>query len=367
MSAHPTGPPTDPLAHLGEAQRARLALARRAARWVGLILPLAITVIATVVTALWIPRMPDPTALHWGPNMEPDGFGPPWSNAAIALGVGLLLTSLFGLQALQRAQTRRRGGAIWSSSYRFLSAIVLGTVVFVQTLAVGTAWVQLDAVDARTTGSIGWVMLLGFILWIAVTVLAYLTQPRLRIDAPGSGPAAPLPLAPGERAVWVGEVRPSRVFVWIVSVALVLLAAAALLSFSVQPVAGWIMLLCFVLVLGLTLISSWFRVRIDASGLEARALLGWPVFRLPAQEVRSVSAAQISPFAEYGGWGLRWTPDRFGIVMRTGEGIVATRRSGRLFGVTVDDAETGAALLAAAARDAGGREASGRTEEGAGR
>jgi hypothetical protein len=43
--------------------------------------------------------------------------------------------------------------------------------------------------------------------------------------------------------------------------------------------------------------------------------------------------------------------------MRTGEGILITRRDGRLFAVTVDDAATGAALLeAVAARAAGERE-----------
>lgn len=36
--------------------------------------------------------------------------------------------------------------------------------------------------------------------------------------------------------------------------------------------------------------------------------------------------------------------------MRAGEGIVVIRRDGRVFAVTVDDAETGAALLAAIAK-----------------
>lgn len=351
---NPDGVRIDPLAHLDEAQRAALARAKRAARWVGVILPLALTAIATIVLVLWIPRMPDPMAVHWGPDMTPDGFGPPWMNAAMAAGLGLAMTALSWLQGLQTWQARQRGTAVWSSMFRILPAIVLGAVVFMQVIAVGTAWVQLDAVDARQTVAIGWVVLAAFGLWIGVTLIAFLAQPKLRIEAPGSGPVAPMPLATSERAVWVGEVRPSRVFVWVIAVALVMLAAMALWAFSVEPWAGAVVAGSFLLVLVLALISTWFRVRIDDAGLEARALLGWPVFRLRADDVVSVAAAQVMPFAEYGGWGMRWTPDRFGIVMRTGEGIVATRRNGRLFAVTVDDAPTGAALLAAAAQRASG-------------
>ncbi len=361
MNQRPADAEPDPLARLDETQRTELALAMRAARWVGLILPLVLTALGAGLTALWIPRMPDPMAIHWGPDFRPDGFGPPWTNAAMALGLGLGITALSGLQALQSRQAKRRGGAIWSSMYRFMPAIVLGTVVFIQIIAVGTARVQLDAADARDSGSIAWIMLAGFVLWIAVTVLAFLAQPRLRIEAPGAGPTEPLPLAPGERVVWVGEVRPSKAFVRVLLAVLVLLAAVALWAFSVEALAGWIAALSFLLVLALTLCSTWFRVRIDASGLEARAPLGWPVFRLRAGDVESVAVARISPFAEYGGWGMRWTPDRFGLVMRTGEGVVATRRNGRLFAITVDDAENAAALLAAAARNAREAEERGRS------
>lgn len=354
MIAHTQDASTDPLAHLEAGQRADLARAKRAARWVGVILPLALTVIATIVTVLWIPRMPDPMAVHWGPDFRPDGFGPPWSNAAMAAGLGLIMTALSGLQTLQSRQARRRGAAVWSAMFRLLPAIVLGAVLFTQTLAVGSAWVQLDAADARETGPIGWVLLAAFALWIAVTTIAYFAQPRLRIDVPARGPAEPLPLAPGERAVWVGGVSPSRGFVWGIGSVLVLLAAMVLWAFSVEPLAGWILGGSYLLVLVLALAATWFRVRIDDAGLEARGLLGWPVFRLRADDIVSVEAAQISPFAEYGGWGLRWTPDAFGLVMRAGAGVVATRRNGRKFAVTLDDADTAAALLAAAAQRAAG-------------
>jgi len=53
----------------------------------------------------------------------------------------------------------------------------------------------------------------------------------------------------------------------------------------------------------------------------------------------------VDPMGQFGGWGLRWGPAGFGVVLRTGEGIEVRRRSGKTLTVTVDDAATGAALL----------------------
>lgn len=59
---------------------------------------------------------------------------------------------------------------------------------------------------------------------------------------------------------------------------------------------------------------------------------------------------------EFGGWGLRWAPGGgFGVVLRSGPGIRITRTNGKTFSVTVDDAETGAALLTALAARAQAR------------
>jgi hypothetical protein len=114
----------------------------------------------------------------------------------------------------------------------------------------------------------------------------------------------------------------------------------------------WVMVALFLVITCFVLATSWFRVRVDETGITVRSVVGWPTFHVPAVDIDRVAAAEIAPFAEFGGWGMRWMPGRLGIVMRTGEGIVVTRRDGRVFAVTVDDAETGAALLAAAAKQA---------------
>lgn len=56
----------------------------------------------------------------------------------------------------------------------------------------------------------------------------------------------------------------------------------------------------------------------------------------------------VNPMGDFGGWGLRLSVDgRVGVVLRTGEALQITRRKGRPFVVTVDDAETAAAVLSA--------------------
>ena len=78
--------------------------------------------------------------------------------------------------------------------------------------------------------------------------------------------------------------------------------------------------------------------------------MGLPRFTVPLADVASVSVVQIIPMAEFGGWGIRMGIDgRFGIVLHTGPAIQVVRRSGKTFVVTVDDADTGAALLTALA------------------
>jgi hypothetical protein len=332
-------------------EHTQLARAQLAALWVGLVIPLALTFAATVVVALWLPRLPDPVAVHWGVSFAADGYAAPWSLVALALGTGLLLSGLWLVGSLQRA---RPHSALWGPSFRLMPAIVLGTVTFLEIIAVGTARMQLDLERASDATGIGWLLGIGVIVWVAVTAGAYFVQPNVRISAPNAAVAEALPLAPTERAAWFGEVRPSTAF-WCISVpTLAIFFGATLWSFVVgASEVAWILLASAVMVTALMLTNTWFRVRVDAAGLEARAPLGWPVYRVAAEDVAQVSAVQIRPFAEYGGWGVRLAPSGFGIVIRTGEGLLIERRSRpRSFAITLDGAAQAAALLAAAAQAA---------------
>lgn len=327
-------------------EKAELASAKRIAVWVGLILPLTLTAVGTFLTTMWVPRMPDPMALHWGADFRPDGYGPPWSNVVISLGSGLALTAMYFLQRLQRG---RPGAELWGPMHRFLPAMILGIVAFLQIIAVGTAWVQLDASDARDTPHTGWVLLIGFLVWIVVSVTAYFVQPKLTLASSESAAVKPMSLTPNDETIWSGEVRPAKSFLWVLlaTIGPLIILTLTLFIIGSDPVAAWIMFGSTVLLIALFVTNIWFRVRIDSSGIVARSLLGWPAYSVPAEDVKAVKVKQINPFAEYGGWGVRLSPTGFGIVLRTGEGIVIDRHSrSRSFAITIDDAESAATLLA---------------------
>lgn len=337
-------PEAPELALLTAQQRRDLRRAKRAALWVGLILPLALSAAAAAILVAWLPRMPDPMASHWSGTGGPDGFMSPAANIATFAGLGAGMSLLFGLLAVLGA-----GGAtvaVWSGMNRFLAAMSLSMVSLIMTTAVLSAQMQLDLVDARDAPGIGGAMAIGFGAAGAAGVIGFFAQPRLRIESSTRGEPADLELGDGERAVWVGEIRPSRVFAWVLGSTLLLCGATALwLAISGEP-SWWILGGTFVLMSALAVTCAWFRVRVDRNGLEVRSLAGWPRFRVAADDVERVEVRGIHPLAEWGGWGLRWVPGTgLGIVMRTGEGIVITRRDGRIFALTVDDAATGAALL----------------------
>lgn len=329
----------------------RLISAKRAARIVGVVLPILILVVSTALQLLWMPRMPNPAAVHWGLSGMPDGFGSPWQNVALLTGVNVFVLLLLPISRLQaKASTSGLPGATWASGGRFLHAFVLGLTVSLQTMAIGGAWVQLDAADARDTGSILWALIAGFAGGAVVGVVAYLLQPKLQLDPEtGEPPAAPLALGGAERAVWVGEVKPSKPVAWAISVTVALLVALSVWMFTVERLGGWITLATLALIALPLATCMWFRVRIGPRGFEAKSVAGWPVLRVPAADVLSVVPAHINPLGEFGGWGLRLSGNRTGLVPRGGEGIVITRRSGRVLVVTLADAATAASVLSAAA------------------
>ncbi|MBN9612309.1 MAG: DUF1648 domain-containing protein, partial [Actinobacteria bacterium] len=279
----------------------------------------------------------------------PNGFGPPVGYLALSVGLGLGMTILFALIVFLGG----RGGSmpVWSPYQRFMGAFGIGTVVFLQLITVGSVAVQLDLSDARDAPPIGGLVGLAFAAWVVVAVIGWFGQPNVSVGGGISAnlDADSLELTDTERAVWVGETRMSKPFlVTIVLVLILVLATTILIAISGSP-AWWAMAPLFLLLVAAFACTSWFWVRVDANGLEVRSIVGWPTVRVPAADIAEAAAAQVNPLAEFGGWGMRWAPGRFGVVPRSGEGIVVQRRSGKLFVVVVDDAGTAAALLTAIA------------------
>ena len=333
-------------------ERDQLARAKRAALWIGLILPLLAVTIATVLVIIWLPRLPDPAATHWSGMGQPDGFGSPTTYLWLSVGIGYGMTLLLWLMVWFTGL--KQDAPIWSPMHRFMAAFTAGFAVFFSVNNVVSVAIQLDLPSAAEAPAIGGWMLLSFVCWVVVGLIAWFVQPKLRISAVGETGVAAEPLTGNPGVRWSGTARPGKTFFWVTGIALVVVAFSAVLMF-LWPVgiAPRIMTVAItVLMLVFCAMCAAFRVRIDSTGLEARSILGWPVFRVPADDIARVESRQINPFAEFGGWGMRWAPGQTGLVLRTGEGIVVTRNDGRIFAITLDDSERAAATLASAVQEA---------------
>lgn len=311
---------------------------------VALWLPAAIVTVAVVVQLVLLPQVPSTIAVHWNAAGEADGFAPAWTQpiATTVLGLGipvlLALTTLPGLRRGERGTTYRLLGALAAA----LSAFV--AVAFTVTLAMQAG------LDASADAAAIWPALVAA---LAAGVLAGLVgwalQPRHRsaATAPTAEPA--LSVGATERVAWVRTAAMSTGAVVAILLGVLVVALAAVVAgvTGASTVLATGLAVIALLLLALAATTTAFHVRIDDTGLRVASLFGIPRFHVPLADVASAARVEVDPMGEFGGWGLRVAPHgrRFGVVLRRGEGIEVTRRSGRRFVVTVDDAHTGAALL----------------------
>jgi len=357
---------------------AEIHRARTLFRWVGLYLPLALLLGALVTVAIWLPRLPDPVAMHWG-RAGADGFGPRWTalgppllGVAVVLLIGLLALSTHRLPGAGTGQNRggvvtdRDGVPRWSVTARFLGAMNLGLAGLLSFLAIVAAGVQLGLADARQAPDIGPWMLLGSAVAVGLVVVGWFLQPRVEQAADAVSPAEPVPLEEDERIAWIGTATIGRAGAWVLGpLLLATFALAVALAATGGPMA-WVFLLVIVLVSVVAAVSSVFHVRVSSAGLSVRSLAGWPRIRVPVDEIDAVGVVPVAPMADFGGWGWRIGLDgRMGVVLRAGDALEVRRRRGRTIVVTVEGAAQAASVLAAMV-ERGRREGSGgsRTTEG---
>ncbi|MCL1870286.1 MAG: DUF1648 domain-containing protein [Promicromonosporaceae bacterium] len=307
--------------------------ARRVALWSG-VAGLVLVLGGALVALSWRSELPSTVASHWGSDGHPNGFSSLGTYVAVLVVTGVLCVA--GFSAIcwfwgHAAMTRRMVGA---------SSVWIGA--FLAVITVGSLWNQRGLTDAAHASDHGGVVALAILVPLVPAVVAALLvpgDPRIAATAPVRVDAARTPLAPSERAVWLRRVRGGPGLV-VGVVAIAVTAAAAVLTHL------WPLLVVPVLLTALLASFTEFEVRVDASGLHVRSLLGWPRTFVPADEVLAASTTTVNAFAEFGGWGWRvGRGGRIGIVPRSGEALLVERTGGRSLVVTVDDAATGAALL----------------------
>lgn len=308
---------------------------------VAVALPLAVGAAAVALQLVWLPQLPDPIVMHWGPS-GPDGFGPAWSSPVLTAGLSIGLTGMF---AAFLATARRPAP---TATHKFLAVLSPVTAVFLGATVTASVAVQRGLDDARDAANIEAIMGVALASALLVGLVAWFTLPKAVRAHADATPAEALPLAPGERGVWIATTRVSTGAVVAILAAIGVALAAAVFTVAATDGAAWPFLFVpLLLVVASATAISW-RVRVDPDGLLVRSLpFGWPRVRIRTADIASVQNPHIEPLAEFGGWGWRWSPARgFGVVAQSGPAIEVLRHDGRRFVVTVDDAATGAALLA---------------------
>lgn len=88
-------------------------------------------------------------------------------------------------------------------------------------------------------------------------------------------------------------------------------------------------------------------VTVDAEAMEVRCgHIGLPRRKIRLVEVDSAEfLPRITP-QQWGGWGYRWRPDKgTAVIVRRGEGVELRLGDGKVFTVTVDDAENAVRVI----------------------
>jgi len=285
------------------------------------------------------PHLPEPLASHFGPSGAPNDKLPLLAFAAVQAGLVLVPAAL--------AWPRARGANSSSAAGR------LALLGFSSTLSAMVAVLTLRLNWDRAV----WTEAAHFELWFLLPLLGLPMAVAAVLGAlgrrlwPGSGMASPLgaealPLAPGERAYWSG-VAHNR-WLLVLAVGLVIQSWILSLVLSKAPMVSSSVLLIHLLVLPVLELLSRIRVSINEQGLTIHyGHLGWIRQRVPLARIASATAFELEPLA-HGGWGyrgsLRWR-GRAAVVVRSGSALRLELQDAKQFCITVDDAETAAALL----------------------
>ncbi len=306
-----------------------------------LVIPIALTAVSLGIVIAWLPQLPPTVAVHWGANGA-DGFGPrstlPTLLAVFGLGIPGLLGGIVVLSA--------RAG--FSFGQKLLATLSLSTTVLIVVMFLATTAAQRGLDDARQAPDILPLLLSGFAAALVVGVAAWFVLPKWARLAGNWSAATALPLAPDERAVWLGT---ARFPVWMIASILVpMLLISGVLSWvaAARGGAAWLLLTIPLLIVLALLSSTDWRVRVDAAGLRVRSIVGVPTWTIPVGDIAEAGTTTVAAVSEFGGWGVRWAGNsRIGIITRSGTALEVRRRDGSSLVITVDDAASAAALLTA--------------------
>ncbi|MDX2915844.1 DUF1648 domain-containing protein [Streptomyces griseiscabiei] len=299
-------------------------------------------VLELVLYAVHRHRLPTELASHFNASGAPDGFMTrgQWLTA-VAAALTVAASGVVLAQTGRELPERGRRGLLaagWGTAgllgYLF-GATLLAQVGLTDSAAARLTLWQLPAglAAAGVCAAAGWLL-------AGIPVAAGGPAGAARAGADPVGER--LALGPQERAAWS---RNSVSLGFVAAVPAVALVASAVTHSLAGGLTAWAVLVPATLVTGLAVLLGALRVTVDHHGLTVASLLV-PALRrrVPLERVESAVRRDIRPL-EYGGWGYRVRPAATAVVLRGGPALVLRLTGGREFAVTVDDADTAAALL----------------------
>jgi len=316
----------------------------------GAVLPIAIAAVGIALVLSWVPELPGSVPVHWALDGTPDRYGT-LTESVLTVAIPVLAISLIftAVAAFVRAAPIRT----------YIPRLLVATSVFVSTLVTATVTLsmsQLRTADAAASVSIVAPMLTGLIAGLALGALAWVLTPRPATAPADEREAEPLALAPDERAVWIRSAGPSSVAFIVIAAAIVLVLAAALLVVLSARPEFWPVVVFPAIIIVLAGLNMYWRVRIDSEAVLLTTLFGLVRVRIPIAHLTGATARTLAGLGEFGGWGIRIPGrKRVGIILRNGIALELTHTDGRVTTITVDDAETAAALVNALLKRAGSK------------
>jgi len=308
--------------------------AERARRWLTLGIPILVLLVGYLPFLLFRSELPDPVASHFDASGQPDAAMPIRQFVlvnSVMMFLGLALCVWLGL----RRRTLPEGsGPIVGFMGGLLAAMGAGILT-------STTLEQRDIELWSDAPSVYGSMTLVMLAAMALGAFGAWCGAR----TPGREPARTrqvpaMSLAGNQQAVWSATIRSTPVHIGGVATLLIGLA----LLWLVPPLTGAIVVLTALLMLGLATV----RLRIDRHGLLVKyGNFPWPVTRIELENIANATVVDVEPM-QWGGWGYRGNltvADQAAVVMRAGPGLRTELVDGKVFVITVDNPEQGAALL----------------------
>lgn len=315
---------------------------RRRLVLVGGVLPIAMALVAAIAMFSWLPELPDPIAIHWN-GSGPDGFGPALPLIFLPLGI----VAIFSLFSVGSSLANAPGSGIaWTQKALVSTSVGLSAMLSVG--IGGSVAIQRGLANAQDAPDVGGWLLVGAGVGLVLAAGAWFLLPKADQGLPVGVIPEPIDVHGSERVSWTRTARLGNA----ASVVIVLAFVAVLVVLVVAVVASqgavWIPVTVLAVLAALAATNTWWRVSADRRGFLVQGILGWPRKLIPLADIRSVQVIDVNPTRDFGGWGWRWGGHgRSGVILRAGEAIEVSRATGKRFVVTVDDAATGAGVLAA--------------------